>query len=159
MRPIIIPIVAALLVQSGASAAVLRGKVIGVSDGDTLSVLSGQTSYKVRLAGIDAPEKAQPFGDKAKRFLSHLCFGKKVTVEEAGRDRYGRMIGAVRLWNGKSINRELVRSGYAWHYRKFSNDADLTRLETDAKTKKRGLWRDPEPVAPWVFRRSSAEKK
>lgn len=115
-------------------------------------------SIVLLVAGIDCPEKGQPQAEKAKQFTSRLCFGKRIVVQESGRDRYGRTIGNVRLTNGKSLNRELIRSGYAWVYRQYSSDPKLLQLELAAKTKRRGLWKDPQPIAPWVFRRSSAKE-
>ncbi len=130
------------------------GVVVGVLDGDTLDVLREGAAVRVRLAGIDCPEKRQPHGAAAKRAASDLSFGQTVTVVEQARDRYGRTVGEVLLPDGTSLNRELVRRGYAWWYRRYSSDASLGALEDDARRAGRGLWADPEPVPPWEFRRS-----
>ncbi|MFH1023790.1 MAG: thermonuclease family protein [Planctomycetota bacterium] len=128
-------------------------KVVSVTDGDTLKVLNGKT-VTIRLNGIDCPEKAQAFGQKAKQFTSEMVFGKLVTVKEKGRDRYGRTIGEVILEDGRNLNRELVRAGMAWWYRQYApKDAELEVLELEAREAKRGLWVDADPVPPWEWRK------
>src|SRR5262245_8163947 len=130
------------------------GKVVAVIDGDTISVLLNSNAVRVRLNGIDCPEKNQPFGKRAKQFTSELAFGKTVTFMERGRDRYGRLIADVLLPNGRSLNRELVKAGLAWWYRKYAAaDWLLKDLEADARISRRGLWRDTTPVPPWEWRR------
>ena len=132
----------------------ITGKVIGVSDGDTIKVLYQDTQIKIRLYGIDAPEKNQDFGTKAKLFASHLVFGKDVTVRLIKKERYGRMIGEVWLLDGRSLNQELVKEGYAWWYKSFApKDKELERLQAEARTAKKGLWVQPNPVPPWEFRK------
>ena len=129
-----------------------EGKVVRVLDGDTVEVLHEGSPERIRLNGIDCPEKSQAFGQRAKQFTSSLCFGKVVRVEDHGKDRYGRTIGEV-FADGKDVNRELVRAGLAWWYRKYApNDAELKRLEQEAKEAKRGLWADAEAMAPWDWR-------
>jgi len=138
------------------SASDFIGKVVGVTDGDTITVLHIGTATKVRLAGIDCPEKAQPYGHKAKEATSALVFGKEVIVQAHGQDKYGRAIGDVLLPHGKNINHTLVREGWCWWYRKYApGDTTLERLETDARAAKRGLWADPNPVPPWMWRHRS----
>ena len=129
------------------------GKLVKVSDGDTVQVLHDGKAEKIRLEGIDCPEKAQPFGQKAKRFVLGLAAQKTVTVQVTGKDRYGRTLGTVVLPDGKNLNQELVRAGFAWHYRQYSKDQTLTTLENEAREAKRGLWVDPNPVPPWDWRR------
>ena len=127
------------------------GRVVGVTDGDTIKVLCNRTEIKVRLAEIDAPEKRQPFGSKAKSELSQLVFGREVRLEIASRDRYGRSIATV--WIGATdANREMIRRGYAWAYRKYLHDLSLIDVEKQARAAKRGLWSESEPIAPWDFR-------
>jgi endonuclease YncB( thermonuclease family) len=115
--------------------------------------------HKIRLAGIDAPEKKQPFGNRSKQSLSDLAFDKMVTVETTKRDRYGRQIGKV-LVNGRDVNLIQVEQGMAWFYREYQreqsrNDRKLYESAEDAaKAQRRGLWLDPEPVAPWDFRKN-----
>jgi endonuclease YncB( thermonuclease family) len=129
------------------------GKVVAVKDGDTLEVLRGKAAVRVRLAEIDCPEKAQAWGAKAKQFTSGLAFGKTVTVLVTDTDRYGRLVAQVLLDDGRSLNLELVKAGLAWWYRAFSKDRSIGELESAAKRDKRGLWADPDPTPPWLFRR------
>lgn len=138
-----------------ACAAEFPARVIGVSDGDTLTVLrDGRTQVKVRLHGVDAPETGQPFGSRAKQAASELVFGKNVTVREQGRDRYGRTLGEVILPDGKSLNREQVRIGMSWWYMKYApHDRDLERMEAEARAAKVGLWSQPGAVPPWDWRK------
>lgn len=128
------------------------GKVVGVSDGDTIKVLKAGEQVKVRLASIDCPEKGQPYGQKAKKFTADLVAGKIVKVWETDRDRYGRIVGFVFV-GGVDVNRELLKAGYAWHYKKYSRDPELAKLEFQARADKRGLWAEPDPVPPWEWRR------
>lgn len=130
-----------------------QGKVVGVADGDTISVMHEGKAEKIRLAEIDCPEKRQAFGRKAKDFTSEKAFGKIVTVRIYGKERYGRTLGEVILPNGESLNQDLLKAGLAWQYRKYSHDPFLSGLESEAKEAKRGLWVDQSPVAPWEFRR------
>lgn len=130
------------------------GKVITVSDGDTLTVLTADhESIKIRLKGIDAPEKAQAYGKKAQQFAKDLVQGETVTIIEHGKDRYERTLGDVLLEDGRSLNQEIVKAGYAWWYFKYSDDRVLGQLELDAKLAHVGLWKGKNPVPPWVFRK------
>jgi endonuclease YncB( thermonuclease family) len=131
------------------------GRVVGVSDGDTITILHDDYSQeKIRLFGIDCPEKSQAFGQRAKQFTSSQVYGKVVTIRRMDEDRYGRTVAWV--FAGKTnVNADLVRAGYAWHYRKYSNDPELQRIEDEARNAKRGLWDDPNPVPPWEFRRTN----
>jgi len=129
------------------------GKVVGVSDGDTIEVMRAGRAVRVRLEGVDCPESRQAYGTRAKQFTSELVFGKTVSVQVRGTDQYGRILGEVILPNGRSLNRELVRNGYAWWYRRYSNDRVLQQLEQEARRERRGLWRDRNPTPPWEFRR------
>jgi endonuclease YncB( thermonuclease family) len=142
----------ALILPASAQQQTITGRVVGVSDGDTITVLDDQKrQYKVRLDGIDAPESNQDFGSRAKQSLSDLVFGKMVTVISAKRDRYGRIVGQV-LCDGKSANIEQLRRGFAWFYRAYAKElkpgiAEAYELaENAAKTSKRGLWSDPSPT-------------
>lgn len=125
-----------------------------MSDGDTIDVLREGRAVRVRLEGIDTPERGQPFGTRAKQFTSDLVFGKTVAVQVKGTDQYGRILGEVILPDGRSLNRELVRNGYAWWYRRYSDDPVLQQLEEEARRERRGLWRDQNPIPPWEFRRA-----
>ncbi len=140
------------LLASQALAADFTGRVVGVSDGDTITVLHNGKGERIRLHGIDCPEKRQAFGNRAKQFTSNLVFAKTVTVQFVDRDRYGRTVGVVLLPDGRSLNHELVRAGLAWMYRRYSNDQSLSDLEEEAQGARRGLWADPHAVPPWEWR-------
>jgi len=150
-------ILAALLLAITAAAEEIRGQVVRVSDGDTIVVLdAGKVQHKIRLAGIDAPEKAQAYGDKAKDALAALVAGKEVRVEVSGRDRYGREIGRVFV-GAVDANLEQIKGGFAWHYAQFAPAAkDLAEAQEKARAGKLGLWKDAAPVAPWDFRKKKA---
>lgn len=129
------------------------GIVVAVFDGDTIEILdANKQTLRIRFNGIDAPEKAQAFGNAAKQYLSDLCYKKQVRVVIRDVDRYGRSIGDVYL-NGTHLNREMVRAGLAWHYKQYSKDEELARLENEARLNKVGLWRESDPMPPWNFRR------
>ena len=138
-----------------ASAEQFTGKVVGISDGDTISVLREGKAVKVRLHGVDTPEKAQAFGTQARQFTGDLAFQQTVTVMIRDTDRYGRLVGEVLLPDGRSLNQELVKAGMAWWYRPYApNDTTLAQLEAEARTAKRGLWADAHPVPPWQWRKA-----
>lgn len=128
-------------------------KVVGVKDGDTFVLLMAGREQVVRLAHIDCPEKKQPFGNKAKQFAASLCFGKYVTLVHQNKyDRNKRLIAEVILEDGRNLNKELVKSGLAWHFKKYSDNPDYATLETAARRQRKGLWADAHPVAPWNWR-------
>lgn len=142
-----------------ASADTLTGRVVGVTDGDTITVLdAANNQHKIRLSGIDCPEKNQPYGQAAKQSLSDQVFDRQVSVESDKRDRYGRVVGKV-LADGRDANLEQLRRGLAWHYKKYENEQPLDdRLvyraeEEGARAARRGLWADPAPIAPWDWRK------
>ncbi len=147
-------------VVSGVSAeTILDGRVVEVADGDTLTVLDAQKKqHKIRLLGIDAPEKAQPFGQKSKESLSGLAFQKQVQVRSSKQDRYGRTVGQVFVGN-MDVCLEQVRLGMAWHYKTYQREQSpedrvlYDRAESQAREQRVGLWQDPSPVEPSVFRR------
>ena len=146
-----------------ANAEIVTGRVVGVADGDTITVLDAdKVQHKIRLAGIDAPEKKQPFGNRSKESLSELTFDKTVAVETTKRDRYGRQVGKV-LINGRDVNLVQVERGMAWFYRQYQreqspNDRKLYEAAEDsAKAGKRGLWLEANPVPPWEFRHGKAD--
>jgi len=135
-------------------------KVIGIKDGDTVSILMDGKEKTVRLAHIDCPEKKQPFGNKAKEAISELCFGKFVTLVGDGKtDRNGRSIAELILPNGVNVNKALVKMGLAWHFKKYSKDDSYATLEIAARNKKAGLWKDKNPIAPWNWRKMTKEQK
>lgn len=135
-----------------------EGRVVGVSDGDTITVLvGGHKQIKVRLAEIDAPEKSQAFGQRTKQSLSDMVFGKTVRVEQRDVDRYGRVVGRVFI-GGTDVNAEQVRQGMAWVYRQYLRDTALLTVEKEAREARRGLWSDPHPVPPWEYRHGGQGK-
>ncbi len=135
-------------------AADFTGRVVGVSAGDTITVLHNGKGERIRLHDINCPEKRQTFGKRAKQFTSSLVFAKTVTVQALDQDRYGRTVGEVLLPDGCSLNRELVRAGFARWYRRYAPDAEtLKELEGEARVARRGLWADPNPTPPWEWRR------
>lgn len=141
------------LQQTAAAHTPLRGQVIGISDGDTLTVLVDQRPVKVRLWGIDAPEKAQAFGAKSKASLAEMAFGKEALVEVRDVDRYGRSVGWVMV-AGRPVNLLLVQQGLAWWYQQFARrDTQLRDAEAKARAGRVGLWADENPQPPWEFRK------
>lgn len=140
---------------SSLSASDLTVAVIAVLDGDTIEILHNQRPERVRLHGIDCPEKGQAYGNKAKQAASALVFGKEVVLQAYGKDRYGRTIADVLLLDGTNVNHELVKDGWGWWYRKYApDDRELERLEQDAREAKKGLWADSEPIPPWEWRKA-----
>jgi endonuclease YncB( thermonuclease family) len=136
------------------------GKVTAITDGDTIKVLCNKQEIKIRLYGIDAPEKKQDYGNRAKQACSALCFGKDVTVSVTGKDRYRRTIAIAYLADSTNINQELVKRGAAWWYREYAPDSkELPQLEANARKDKVGLWALPDPVAPWEWRKNKSKKK
>lgn len=141
-----------------ALAATLAGRVVGVSDGDTVTVLTAENrQFKIRLSGIDAPEKKQPFGARAKETLSRHLFGQAVTVEWTKTDRYGRIVGKIEV-DGFDANLEQIREGSAWVYTQYLRELPVEdqrlylEAERQAKSERRGLWRDNDPEPPWQWR-------
>lgn len=137
------------------------GKTVGISDGDTITVLDeSKTQHRIRLRGIDAPEKAQSFGDKSKRNLSNLIFGKMVRIETCEIDRYQRELGLVIL-NDQSMNAKQVLDGFAHFYRDYAKDLpeqeriNLGKAEEYAKKNRLGLWIEPNPILPKDFRKAN----
>lgn len=146
----------AALAQSGE----VSGRVIRVADGDTLTVLDAQlVQHKVRLQGVDAPEKAQPFGQRSKARLASQVFGRVVTVQYDKRDKYGRIVGKV-LLGGHDVNLGQVAAGQAWHYKEYQQEQleddrhAYAAAEGSAQVARLGLWSEVAPIAPWEFRRS-----
>jgi len=137
---------------------ILSGKVVSITDGDTIGVLVDSKTVKVRLQGVDCPERGQPFGTVARKLASSLCFGKQAEVHVSGTDRYGRTLGDV-VVDGKNVSHELLAAGLAWHYKQYSDDMRLAALETEAREAKRGLWADSDAIAPWEWRRLPARER
>lgn len=132
----------------------IRGKVIGISDGDSFEILSEMNrKYKVRLLDVDCPEKGQAFGERAKEYTSAMIFQKSVIVKFSKNDRYNRILGDVYLQDSTHLNSEIVKAGYAWRY-KHSTSKKLLQLQEEARQARKGLWQDENPVAPWDFRKN-----
>lgn len=140
--------------QASAFAEEFNGRVVRVSDGDTITVLSEGVLHKIRLSGIDCPEKSQAFGQRAKEFTAEHSFAQDVKIISTGHDKYRRTIGEVILPDGQNLNNLLLANGYAWWYQKFSHDQARHQLEDNARRLKLGLWADPQPSAPWDFRKT-----
>jgi micrococcal nuclease len=133
----------------------IKGKVTAVYDGDTIIIVdSNKTRHEIRLQHIDAPESKQPFGQKAKKFLAKMLFGKKVLIRVKEKDTYGRSIGVV-LINGKNANLEMLLNGFAWHYKFFSSDSKYASAQLKANKRKAGLWADKKPTPPWEYRKNT----
>jgi endonuclease YncB( thermonuclease family) len=129
------------------------GRVVHVTDGDTLTVLDNRNvQHKIRLAGIDAPERSQPFGSKARESLAAKVFRREVRVEVVDADRYGREVGRIFVF-GRLINAEMVRDGFAWRYPQWDPLGEYASPEAEARRYRRGLWVDNHPVPPWEFRK------
>jgi endonuclease YncB( thermonuclease family) len=143
----------------------LVGRVVGLSDGDTITVLDARLSqHKIRLAGIDAPEKGQPFGNRSKASLSSLVMGRSVEVEWHKRDRYGRVVGVVRVGT-QDVGLAQVRAGMAGHYKAYEREQGLVErrayvsAEEEARALSKGLWADRQPQAPWEYRASKRQRR
>ncbi len=148
-----------LLTAITAQTATITGTVLHISDGDTLKIHTGSNKkMKIRLAGIDTPEKDQPFGREAKQALSLLTLQKQVMIDVQTIDRYGRTVGLVYV-QGLNVNAELIRQGMAWVYRRYTNDEKLYALEAKAKKEKRGLWSSDNFIEPWLWRRGERKYK
>lgn len=139
----------------------LKGHVVGVTDGDTITLLdASKTQHKIRVAGIDAPEKKQPYGQRSKQALSDLAFDKDMAIEWTKKDRYGRVIGKLINKQGRDINLEQVRNGMAWHYKKYEKEQSpedrklYATAEDAARARRIGLWADADPVPPWDYRKA-----
>jgi endonuclease YncB( thermonuclease family) len=173
-------LVAALLLSLAACAQAathkpFEARVIGVTDGDTITALdSNEIPHKIRLAGIDAPEKGQPFGDRSKQSLSRWVYDQTVRIEWSKLDKYGRMVAIVRVAPPGGcaaspcpatldVNLAQIAAGFAWHYKQYDNEqTKQDRLaygiaEQHARDQKLGLWKDPDPVPPWEWRHGLSE--
>ena len=142
-----------------AEAKCVQGRVVGITDGDTIKVLVDREQIKIRLYGIDTPEKKQAFGQAATRVIKSLL-SPSVTVEEKDTDRYGRTVGIVYTSTGTNVNEEMVKSGYAWVYRKYCRSSfcsDWLDLESNARNNKIGLWQQ-KAVPPWEWRKLQRQK-
>lgn len=132
---------------------VLKGKAVKIIDGDTFDLLVGTTVHRIRLAGIDAPERKQDFSSASKQILGQLCTNQLLTVVVTDVDRNKRKIADVYDAKKKWINKELILQGMAWHFKQYSSNRELANAELLARKKKIGLWSFKNPVAPWEWRK------
>jgi micrococcal nuclease len=129
------------------------GKVIKITDGDTFTLLlENKTTLKIRMNGIDAPEKKQEDYRTSKQFLSNLIFRKRVKIIGSTTDKYKRTLADVYI-NADWINLKMVAEGFAWHYKKYSTNNELSIAESNARKNKNGIWKNPNAIAPWEFRK------
>jgi micrococcal nuclease len=157
LKPLALSLLLALALAAQSSA--WQGKAIHIADGDTITVLTGERDQiKVRLYGIDAPEKGQAFGDKAKAFSAGMVGNRMVEVTEIARDRYGRVVALVEI-EGRLLNTELLRAGLSWVYDRYCDAPSCEHwrgLEAEARRQGLGLWANPNPIAPWEYRRNGS---
>jgi endonuclease YncB( thermonuclease family) len=163
-RTVTVVLALGALLSFSVHAELLMGRIVGISDGDTVTLLdANQRQYKIRLTGIDAPEKKMPFGQRSKEHLSDLVFNKDVQVETEKLDRYGRTLGKI-LFNRKDINLGMINAGLAWHYKKYQHEQSgsdrllYAHAEDQARQQRNGLWRDPSPTPPWEWRNGARTK-
>ncbi len=135
---------------------VVSGKVVRVTDGDTITVLEDKTQHTIRLVGLDAPEGGQEYGQQSRQALTSKILEKHVRVEWREKDYYKRSLGNIYL-DGRWINKEMVAEGWAWHYKEYSDDKELAKAESKAREARAGLWADKDPMPPWDYRRTPPE--
>ena len=157
-RSVVIPLVLILALVRSAQAETITGQIIGVTDGDSLTLLdSARQTHRIRLAGIDAPEKKQDFGQLAKTNLSTWAFGQPASADCRKRDRYLRQICVVSV-AGKDVGLAQIRTGLAWWYRQYAREQTpedrqyYDQAEANAKTYRLGLWSSNDPAPPWNWR-------
>lgn len=158
IKTIITFIIALLLLFFISLATAWDGKVVGVSDGDTITVMHNGRGERIRIYGIDAPEKGQDFGTKARQFTSDQVFGEVVSVEPIDTDRYGRAVSMIVYGRGQNLSGELIKAGFAWVYRKYCTlpvCLEWQRFEKEARTDGFGLWSHPNPKPPWDYRKKN----
>ena len=154
MAPRVIFCLFLVISASSALAAEFAGAVTDVLNGDTIEVMNGSGPMRVRLFGVECPDLNQPFGTTARYFTSTLVLGRQVLVNVFGADAEGRPLGEVALADGTRLNHELLRSGLAWWNRQSApNNDSLWKLELDARTERRGLWQDSDPIPPWEWKK------
>ena len=160
IRSYAVAFLALALLCGSTQAATLSGRVVKVSDGDTITVLTGRTQHRIRLSGIDAPEIKQPFGQASRKHLASMIAGQAVTVEWHKRDKYGRIVGKV--WHGTTdAGLSQIRNGFAWHFKRYQIEQtlddreDYAEAEDHAKQGRVGLWKDNDPNEPWAWRKAA----
>ena len=151
-RTLIISLLLMLCISSFAQR--FQVKVVGVSDGDTFTAINRDNlQLKIRVYGIDAPEKKQAFGNKSKEALSNLIFGKNIVIDVQSQDKYGRFIAYTFAPSGEDVSLLMLNQGMAWHYSEYDSSEKYAAAEQSARKKKTGLWSDVNAVAPWAFRK------
>lgn len=131
----------------------ITGKVITIIDGDTYDLLTEENqTIRIRMEGIDAPERGMAFYRVSKNYLGELCMAQRVRIVQTDTDRYGRVVAWSYLPDGRELGHEMIKAGLAWHFKKYNSDEDLSKLEIQARAARIGLWRDTNPVAPWEHR-------
>lgn len=132
----------------------LYGKVVGIFDGDTYNLLtSDNQTVKVRMEGIDAPEREMPFHSVSRQYLSKLIFKKEIKLKRTGEDQFGRTLGFTYVNDSVDVNLEMLKAGMVWHYKRYNSDKKYAEAEKTARALKLGLWKDGNPVAPWNYRK------
>ena len=165
MKPLLGQVIVGLLVLCITTFAIAdiiepwSGKVVSISDGDTISVMREGKAETIRLAEIDCPEKSQSFGNKAKRLTSDLCFGKTVLVKPATIGKYGRIVAHVILPDNHNLSEDLISAGLAWHYKQYSSSSRLAQLEIEARAIGLGIWSEPTSIPPWEWRHGNNQGK
>lgn len=139
------------------SADTLTGKVVRIADGDTVTILVGKDQFRVRLFGIDAPERGQDHSRKSREALADLVFEKDVRVVVKDKDRYGRIVGDIYVGD-LFVNEKMINDGWAWNYARFSHSKHYAELEWDARQAKKGLWAGNRPFPPWEFREHERDR-
>ncbi|EMS78418.1 thermonuclease family protein [Desulfotignum phosphitoxidans] len=156
-RTLLAVLLSFILLVCSLNAQTLTGKVVKVADGDTITVLQDRTQYKIRLYGIDCPESGQDFGNRAKKFVSGMVYGKQVRVVQKDIDQHRRVVGMVYV-GGTCVNEEIVRAGLAWVYHRYCKDSfcqEWADLEAQARDAKIGLWSHSDPIPPWDYRQGA----
>jgi endonuclease YncB( thermonuclease family) len=157
--PTLIILITLILAAPAASDDLITAKVVKVVDGDSITVLApGNKQIKIRLHGIDCPEGGQAFGKRAKQFTSSQCFGTTIRYREVDTDRYSRTVATVYLEDGRELNLEILKAGFAWHYKRYSDRQDYADAEEEARRAGIGLWADDDPTPPWEWRRERRNK-
>jgi micrococcal nuclease len=157
--PILLLLISLFLAATALSNELMTARVIGVGDGDNITVLTPiNNQIKIRLYGIDCPEEGQPFGMIAKQFTSGQCFGMTIQYRLMGIDRFDRTVATVFLEDGRELNLEILKAGFAWHAERYSKRQDYVDAEAEARKAGVGLWADPDPTPPWDWRRERRRK-
>ena len=163
MQRLLLAVILSACLVTPAAAERLTGRIIHVADGDTVTLLTGQNqSVRIRLSGIDAPEKRQPFGTRAREKMAFCAKGKTAVVDTHKKDRYGRQVGTVTV-AGTDCGLELLKSGLAWYYAAYEKELPAAKrlpyrnAESAARRQKRGLWQDKSPQAPWDWRKAQRQ--